>query len=148
MRSLMFLSFFSFPDSVCLSDDIRPHSSDRSPAHMPETPPIPASLSPAETDDDWRGSEDSNNEKQKIRLRIKTGGTKKPVVQSQRCFVCGKSFRHKRNLVKHVEMHCDNLNHLCGVCGQESETAHDLVQHLHLHREVVSNKMGYSDVLT
>ncbi|XP_030002741.1 zinc finger protein 665-like isoform X2 [Sphaeramia orbicularis] len=123
------------------ADEIRPIPSDCSPAHISETPPIPTSFSPAETDDDWRGSEDSNSDKQTIRLRIRARDMKKPVVgvvESHRCVICGKGFRHKRNLVKHVETHCDNLNCLCGVCGEDSETSHDLVQHLHLHREMVS----------
>lgn len=58
------------------------------------------------------------------------------------CVICRKTFRHKGNLVKHVEAHVDNPECLCGVCGEHLESSESLMDHLTSHRETASSSGG------
>ncbi|KAF0024111.1 hypothetical protein F2P81_022913 [Scophthalmus maximus] len=53
------------------------------------------------------------------------------------CVICEKTFRHKGNLMKHVETHAEDPECLCGVCGERFESSHGLSDHLRSHRETV-----------
>ncbi|XP_072226726.1 uncharacterized protein [Leuresthes tenuis] len=92
--------------------------------HSPSGPPSSASsnISAAESDDDWSGSRISSGSKE-------TGGVGAGGQTA---------FRHKRNLVRHVELHSDSPEHLCGLCRQHFESSNALSEHLRSHRETVS----------
>ncbi|XP_029282207.1 oocyte zinc finger protein XlCOF6-like [Cottoperca gobio] len=100
----------------------------------PPTAPLSASVvSTADSEDDWRGSEDSSNNTEALgttrgRRRCPAG---RPA--AHRCVICGKTFHHKRNLVKHAETHEDTSR--CGVCGQHVESSGGLFDHLRSHRD-------------
>ncbi|XP_041867906.1 oocyte zinc finger protein XlCOF6-like [Melanotaenia boesemani] len=94
-------------------------------------------MSAAESDDNWRDSDisSSKKEKEKTDQVDQAALSDRPV--NQICVICGKTFRHKNNLVKHAESHSDSPEHLCGVCGLCLESSNALSDHLKSHREKV-----------
>uniref|UniRef100_A0A3B4WFE5 C2H2-type domain-containing protein n=3 Tax=Seriola lalandi dorsalis TaxID=1841481 RepID=A0A3B4WFE5_SERLL len=147
-------------DSACSSalrttstDEIQTALPEIKAAHLPTAPPSSSSTSSDvsaaesnESGDDWRGSDNSSNKETK-----RTGANEGRRSSSKRqraassdwpathhCVVCRKTFRHKGNLVKHVETHADNPERLCGVCGERLESSNGLLDHLRSHRETVS----------
>ncbi|XP_045915579.1 oocyte zinc finger protein XlCOF6-like isoform X1 [Micropterus dolomieu] len=125
--------------------------SEADPDRLPTAPPSSASsdVSAAEsedTDEDWRGSDSSATNKETSGTRAdggrSSGGRRQEAAPSDRpahrCVICGKTFRHKGNLVKHVETHSDNPECLCGVCGEHFKSSDGLFDHLRSHRETDS----------
>ncbi|KAM9340646.1 uncharacterized protein ABDE67_016384 [Symphorus nematophorus] len=90
-----------------------------------------------DSDDDWRGSDDSSGRKHAGRTdrgrRQQRTSTEQPA--AHHCLTCGKSFRLRGNLLKHVETHGDSPDGLCGVCGGHYESSEGLMDHLRSHRE-------------
>ncbi|KAF3706903.1 Zinc finger protein 26 [Channa argus] len=114
---------------------------------LPPPPFTPSSdVSAAESDSEWRGSSGSfssegdrrgtGKEHQSSDQRQKAASSNHSVANC--CIICRKTFCHKRNLLKHVETHSDNLEHLCGVCGKHLKSSHSLSDHLSSHRETVT----------
>ncbi|KAK2830968.1 hypothetical protein Q5P01_018899 [Channa striata] len=117
--------------------------------HIPPAPPsAPSSdVSAAESDNDWRGSSGSLSSKHKNRIGTDKGQQSSDQRQqvacsnlpaAHCCVICRKTFCHKRSLLKHVEIHSDNLQHLCGVCGQHLKSSSSLLDHLSSHRETIA----------
>uniref|UniRef100_UPI0037E783C3 zinc finger protein 26-like n=1 Tax=Semicossyphus pulcher TaxID=241346 RepID=UPI0037E783C3 len=120
------------------------------PAHLCTAPlsSAPSDVSAAESDDDWRGSDNPSRGKEPNGSRTDGGlrsrtdrqqaaSSEQPATHS--CVICGKSFRHKGNLVNHVETHSDKSQRLCGVCGEQFESSGGLLDHLRTHRETISS---------
>ncbi|XP_041664000.1 zinc finger protein 497-like [Cheilinus undulatus] len=92
-------------------------------------------------DDDWKENDHSPSKTESKDLRTdpgrrrnthrQQGASERPA--ARRCVVCGRSFRHRGNLVKHAETHSDQG--ICGVCGQSSD---HLMHHLMSHKDSVS----------
>ncbi|XP_044192025.1 zinc finger protein 595-like [Thunnus albacares] len=132
-------------------DERQPQVSEVDPAPSASAPPSPSSsdVSAADSDEDWQGSDDSSNVKDTNRMgtdggQCSAGRRRRATVSSvwpaaQRCVICGKTFRHKGNLVKHVEKHSDEPEHLCGVCGGRFKSSDGLIDHLRSHRETASS---------
>lgn len=119
------------------------------------TAPVSSSssnVSAANSDDDWKASDDASSNKDENRTdtrwrsgvrRQRAASPEQPTTHS--CVVCRKTFRHKVNLVKHVETHLDNPQRLCGVCGEQLESYNSLSDHLRFHREPISGS-GTCDI--
>ncbi|KAM4725643.1 uncharacterized protein FYW61_013709 [Anableps anableps] len=107
---------------------------------LPSDPATTASsdISAAESDDEWIGIENSSDEKETNRADKGGQAASSDKSVNNHCLVCGKTFRHKGNLVRHVELHADSPENLCGVCGKHLEASEDLSEHLASHRETVS----------
>ncbi|XP_017162891.1 oocyte zinc finger protein XlCOF6-like [Poecilia reticulata] len=86
-------------------------------------------ISAAESDEEW--IENSSNEKE-----TNTEDKRDEPVSNQ-CLICGKTFRHKGNLIRHAETHANFPENLCGVCGKHPEGPGDLSDHLASHRKTV-----------
>ncbi|KAF7210818.1 zinc finger protein 14 [Nothobranchius furzeri] len=113
--------------------------------HLPSDSPDSSSsdVTAGESDEDWGESETSENEEAEITEDIDQASLVKP--ENHLCVICKKSFRHKENLVKHMETHSDPQDYLCGVCGQRLESSEGLSNHLRSHREAV-NKSGTCEI--
>ncbi|KAM4550292.1 uncharacterized protein V3H82_019442 [Fundulus diaphanus] len=89
-------------------------------------------ISAADSDEEWIDIENSNKtERDRADEAGQAASSDKPA--SNRCVICGKTFRHKGNLVRHVETHAPE--NLCGVCGKRLHASEDLSDHLGSHRE-------------
>uniref|UniRef100_A0AAX7VNR1 C2H2-type domain-containing protein n=1 Tax=Astatotilapia calliptera TaxID=8154 RepID=A0AAX7VNR1_ASTCA len=120
--------------------------------HMPSPLPSPASSDitcAAKSDDHWRGSQNSlcikgtdrrTTDRKSSGQRQRTALLARPT--NQPCVLCGKIFRHRGNLLKHVKLHSDSPEHLCGVCKQRFESSDSLSDHLRSHMETVSGGGG------
>nr|XP_020477108.1 zinc finger protein 569-like [Monopterus albus] len=138
----------SISSSILCCDQNQPPRFEVNP--VPTAPPSPASsdASAVDCDNDWRRINKSSCNKDRDRMGPVAGlwssGRKQQAASpnrpaTHRCIVCRKTFRHKGNLVKHVETHCDNQECLCGVCGECLESSDGLLDHLRSHRETVGS---------
>uniref|UniRef100_A0A7N8YM41 C2H2-type domain-containing protein n=1 Tax=Mastacembelus armatus TaxID=205130 RepID=A0A7N8YM41_9TELE len=142
------LTFIFLADSVssptvCHDENQAPRSKV---VHIATAPPSPAS---SVSVDDLRGSDKSSISKHRDTAapdgrRWCSGRTQREAssrrATTHRCVICRKTFRHRGNLVKHVETHSDNPENLCGVCGQYLKCMDGLLDHLRSHRESASEK--------
>ncbi|KAM7384896.1 hypothetical protein PAMA_011994 [Pampus argenteus] len=128
--------------------DRQPQVSEVDPAPPALAPPSPMSsdVSAADSSEDWHSSDNSSSANRTGTDGGLCSGTWKQRVtvssersSAQRCGICGKTFCHKGNLVKHVEKHSDESECLCGVCGGRFESSDSLIDHLKSHRETVSS---------
>ncbi|XP_026205531.1 oocyte zinc finger protein XlCOF6-like [Anabas testudineus] len=102
-------------------------------------------VSAADSDNDWGGGNDACKDRSRTGTDIgrRSGGRRQQETAAEqpamhRCVVCRKTFRHKVNLMKHVETHSDDPQRLCGVCGQHLQSSDSLSEHLMCHRETIS----------
>ncbi|XP_071355582.1 zinc finger protein 496-like isoform X2 [Trachinotus anak] len=49
------------------------------------------------------------------------------------CRVCGRTFRARRFLFRHVKAHLQEAEQVCGLCGERSETSDSLRLHIQTH---------------
>ncbi|XP_041730647.2 zinc finger protein 436-like [Coregonus clupeaformis] len=49
------------------------------------------------------------------------------------CKVCGKSFLYMGSLLKHVQTHIKDQEHLCGVCGMRFQSQQSMIDHHQTH---------------
>ncbi|XP_038157031.1 zinc finger protein 271-like [Cyprinodon tularosa] len=93
-------------------------------------------VSVAESDEEWISIKNTDKkERDGEDEEGQTASSDKPACY--RCVICGKTFRHKGNLVRHVEKHADCQENLCGVCGKRLKASEDLSEHLSSHRDSV-----------
>ncbi|GLD73749.1 zinc finger protein 345-like isoform X1, partial [Lates japonicus] len=127
-------------DLICLSaDEIQTPPSEVDPVHLPAAPPSDVSAAENnDSSDDWSNNsssiKDTNRTRRSSSRRRQVAASDRPATHC--CVVCRKTFRHKGNLVKHVETHMDQPE--CGVCGERFESSDSLSDHLRSHRETVS----------
>nr|XP_020507342.1 zinc finger protein 431-like [Labrus bergylta] len=120
----------------------------------------PSDTSAVESDDDWRGSDNSYSNTESADSKTDAGRRSNARGQQRassdqmaahRCVICGKSFRHRGYLTKHVETHSDQrviqssdclVDHLrshrdatrgSGACGICSKTFQNMETHMRSH---------------
>ena len=47
-----------------------------------------------------------------------------------KCKVCGKGFKVKRDMARHVETHIEGMSYPCNQCGKISRSSHALITHV------------------
>lgn len=135
------------PDSIRTTSRTLPEVDLVPPTSQPTSLPSSSDVSAADSDDDWRGSDHSSsnedtNRTVRGRQRRQVAPSERPA--AHRCFICGKSFRHKGNLVKHAETHSDPPQ--CGVCGERLESSDGLSDHLRSHRDAGGGVGGTCEI--
>ncbi|KAK9527054.1 hypothetical protein VZT92_015719 [Zoarces viviparus] len=117
-------------DSSRTTENQRTHPHTGPPSEVDPSHPHTA---PPSSDSSDVSAADSGDDSSGLKETLATDGGRRRRTAAHCCRICGKTFRHKGDLVKHAETHSDGPE--CGVCGDHVESSDGLFDHLRSHRE-------------
>lgn len=96
----------------------------------------PSGFKPVKSKKRWTGKRQSSHMNTKGRTSTESSDLKSPRQRDNapcRCKVCGKSFQYMGSLMKHVQTHTNEKEHICGVCGKCFESTESMKHHIQTH---------------
>ncbi|CAB1323038.1 unnamed protein product [Coregonus sp. 'balchen'] len=96
----------------------------------------PSGFKPVKSKTRWTVKRQSSHINTKGRKSTESSNLKSPRQRDNapcRCKVCGKSFQYMGSLMKHVQTHTNEKEHICGVCGKCFESTESMKHHIQTH---------------